>query len=1181
MPIPGGEEAGPRQAGAEPVRPSPQRRPFVGGGRTPPAFNPGDLVAGRYRVTRLVGRGGMGDVFEVEDLELGVRVALKTIRAEGDPEDRKETVERFRREIQLARRISHPNVCRIFDIGHHVQATHEGAEGTADDITFLTMELIDGATLADRLRRDGRVPPDEALRIVSQMASALAAAHDAGVIHRDFKSANIMLERPRDGSQMSRAVVTDFGLARSAATGERAAATLTGTGLVVGTAAYMAPEQVAGQQVTTAADIYALGLVMYEMVTGQLPFIGSSPLSTAVKRLHEAPVPPRVLVPDLPAPWETVILRCLERDPADRFSNAREVMAALGGEKVVAGRKDLLRRKKWNRAGVAAGLIAALFAAALIYRAERMSEANRRATARSAASAARRSVAVLGFKNLSGRSESAWLSTALSEMLATELAVGDRIRTIPGENVARMKVELSLNDAETLAAETLARIRANLGADFVVSGSYVDLGQSAGGQMRLDIRLQDAATGETIAAIPSVGATDRLFDLVSQAGGALRGKLGAGELSAEEVNGVRAAMPASSDAARYYAEGIQRLRMFDALAARGLLEKSIASEPGYPLAHSALAEALSGLGYGTAAAEEAKKAFDLSAKLSREDRLAVEARYSAANDKWEKSIEIYRTLFNFFPDNLEYGLKLAEAQVRGQKGSDSLATVDALRTLPAPARDDPRIDLAESSAARSLADFQRQLSSAQNAARKARDRGARLVLARARLSEGVACRNLGNLNAAAAANEEAKKIYEGAGDRSGVAWALNNLATLRSDQGDQAAAEKMFEEVLTTYRAVGDKSGVALALGNVATVLLSRGELAEARRMLEQSVQTYDEIGEKTGAAWALNQIGVIFKNQGDLTRSKETYQQSLTLYREIGDKSGIAQELTNMANVVRAQGDLPGATKMLVEAESLYREIGESASIGLVQVNLADVSSSQGDLLQAKTLYAQSLKLYREIADKSYSAYGLSGMGEVLLAGGDLAGARKMHEDALSIREELGEKGTVAESQTALAAIEIEEGRFSEAQSHALAAAEEFRAEQIRDSEAMAEAVRARALLAMGKTGDARQAMSRAVDLIRQSQDLSMRLVVKIAEARILAASDRPGDSVKSLQSSIASATSAGFVAIRLSATLELGEAELRAGRQVEGRRQLLELEKEARSRGYLLIARKSGEALAGERRP
>ncbi|HKS95180.1 MAG TPA: serine/threonine-protein kinase, partial [Terriglobia bacterium] len=347
------------------------------------AFVPNQVVAGRFRIVRLIGRGGMGEVYEAEDLELRERVALKTVRTRGAPDRR--AVERFKREINLARKVTHPNVCRTFDLYHH-RPDPESPDGEDGEVTFLSMELLPGETLAERIRRRGRMSISEALPIVQQMAVALHAAERAGIVHRDFKSQNVILVEPEDSCGMVRAVVTDFGLARLAARPSDTAQSSVGD--FAGSPAYMAPEQIEGGEVTAATDVYALGVVMYEMVTGVLPFAGDSPLETAVKRLKESPPAPRSLVSGLDPRRERVILRCLERDPARRFRSAADVSQALAGElsPAVFGRRNR-RSVIWGSAAAAIVLAAALVHLKAGRRTPRFASVSRESTAASSPSA--------------------------------------------------------------------------------------------------------------------------------------------------------------------------------------------------------------------------------------------------------------------------------------------------------------------------------------------------------------------------------------------------------------------------------------------------------------------------------------------------------------------------------------------------------------------------------------------------------------------------------------------------------------------------------------------------------------------------------------------------------------------------------------------------------------------------
>jgi len=282
-------------------------------------FAPQDLVSKRYRIIRLLGVGGNGEVYAASDTALGEQVALKTL----SPGEAQSAInlERFRREIHLSRKVTHPNVCRIFDLGEHL-----GDNGHRT--IFYTMELLSGLSLADQLDAQGPMPLEEAFPLIAQIAAGLQAAHDSGVVHRDLKPGNVMLQPPQGEERIQRVVITDFGLARGQDVGGME---LTESGEMVGTPLYMSPEQVQGATITPASDIYSFGILIYEMLTSKLPFEDKNALALALRRLKSPPRPIRDYLPDLPRDWETTIDCCLALDPTRRFARALDVVAALEG----------------------------------------------------------------------------------------------------------------------------------------------------------------------------------------------------------------------------------------------------------------------------------------------------------------------------------------------------------------------------------------------------------------------------------------------------------------------------------------------------------------------------------------------------------------------------------------------------------------------------------------------------------------------------------------------------------------------------------------------------------------------------------------------------------------------------------------------------------------------------------
>ena len=553
----------------------------------------------------------------------------------------------------------------------------------------------------------------------------------------------------------------------------------------------------------------------------------------------------------------------------------------------------------------------------------------------------RRSVAVLGFRNLPGRPEDAWLSSALSEMLNTELAAGGGLRLVSGEDVARAKRELPLTNEDTLAKSTLQRLRTNPGADVVVLGAYTPMPGNGQLRIRLDIRLQDTNSGETIAEEAITGNEADLFELASRAGADLRRSLGLSSLSVAAAIAARASLPSNQQAVRLYAEGREKLWDFDFLGARDLLVKAVATDPNYPLTHSALSEAWWHLGYESKARAEAQRALELSKHLSQEDRLLVEGQYHRTMGDYPKAVEAYRSLFKLFPDNLNYGLLLASAQAY-VKPADSLQTLASLHNLPFPAGEDARIDMVEASAWINT-DLAKAREAAKRAIAKGNAQGSHIIVSR---TYGILCQQdpgIGTMAEAISDCQSAMNSAVAAGDRNGEALMLTDLAAIHWQQGDLAHAEAMWRQANGEFHLVGNTDGIAATLNNLGDARLSEGDLGEAAKLLGESIPNYQAVEDKDGIARALNDLGDVSHQKGDLDAARARYRQAMATAQEIDDKSVIAYVMFGLGDVEGDRGNLAAARKAYEESLALRNQTGEKQAAAETQLALARLAIEEG----------------------------------------------------------------------------------------------------------------------------------------------------------------------------------------------------------------------------------------------
>ena len=789
-------------------------------------------------------------------------------------------------------------------------------------------------------------------------------------------------------------------------------------------------------------------------------------------------------------------------------------------------------RRNWRQTVIAtaATLALALLMVASYHRLTTGREGGSRVVAHSQTITPRRSVAVLGFTNSSGRGEDAWLSTAFSEMLSTELAAGKDLRITSSEDVARMKHELPWKDAGSLAPDTAGKISKNLNSDFLVLGSYTVLGESSNSKLRLDVRLQEAKTGDILAEFSQAGGRDDLFELVAKSGALLRQQLGASEVSPAEYLPVSASLPSNPAALRLYAEGLEKLRSFDVVAARVLLSKSVSLESSYPLGHAALADCWFTLGYEERAKAEARRAFDLSASLSPPERLFIEGKYRQMSKDWDRASELYRQLHAAFPDEIEYGLLLADVLTESGKGKEGLATVKQLQELPRPVNRDPRIALAAAKAYIWLGQTSEALSAAREAAVNAQARGMGLAQADALYREGSALLDLGQLDKSIAAGVEAQQIYRTAGDPFGVAKALSIIGSAQFTRGNYPEATSTFSEAVKINRRIGNSFGLATDLEYLGSIYGSKGDLANAKKVFQDALEIRLATGNKGLTAGSLYELGWVSQEQGELAAALKLADQALGTYKEVSDAVGQANSLQLLADTLIAQGDLDRAKDSASEAVNRAQQAG----------------------------------------DKRLMAVAMASLGVALEEEGDIEGAQEQFDEALSLSREIGSKTYVAMISMNSASVLEEQGRYSEAESLLGQAKAEFQTEGYLSYQIQACALLSRALLAQNKLVETANELSSGRTLERRVQEIEPQIDLDIANAEFNIATGQYEEARSALLGALAKAKPRGYGRYELRARLAWGQMEAKE-HPPAARAYLTDLQENANARNFRLIARKA----------
>jgi serine/threonine protein kinase/tetratricopeptide (TPR) repeat protein len=591
----------------------------------------GSTFAGRYQIVEELGQGGMGKVYKAYDKEIDAKIALKLIRPEITAD--KSTIDRFRNELKIARDISHKNICRMYDLGR------EGSN------YFLTMEYVSGEDLKNMIRMSGQLSVGTAVSIAKQVCEGLAEAHGHGVIHRDLKPSNIMIDRNANVRIM------DFGIARSIK-----AKGITGAGVMIGTPEYMSPEQVEGKEVDQASDIYSLGIILYEMLTGRVPFEGDTPFTVGVKHKSEVPKNPKEINANIPDDLCRLTLRCLEKEKEKRYQNADELRTELEKvekgipttERVIPKPKPLTSKEITIQFKVKKLLVPALIAIVFIAGAIALWHilSSKKVVP---VPSNKPSLAVVYFENISGDPTLDDWKAGLPELIITDLSQSRFLNVLGGDRIFGILKKLNLIEAKKYSSNDLIKVAREGEVQYILSGGLM----KAGSKIILTARLQKPDKGEVVETrkmecsgeeeIPAK--VDELTRMIKT-----DLNLTPGQISGDIDKTVSQITTSSPEAFKYYSEARKLHYGNEYRKAIPLYEKAVGLDPEFAMAYRGLATCYRNLGYREKQKEYNQKALASSSHASDRERLLIQGQlYEQSENTYDKAIAAFNQLLELYP----------------------------------------------------------------------------------------------------------------------------------------------------------------------------------------------------------------------------------------------------------------------------------------------------------------------------------------------------------------------------------------------------------------------------------------------------------------------------------------------------------------------------------------------------
>src|SRR3989441_2283853 len=962
-----------------PAKPAPRTR----AGTThagQPMLEPGAVLAQRYEILEILGEGGMGAVYKAMDRELSRPVALKVIRP--DLAGNQAILDRFKQELLLAREVTHKNVIRIYDLGE------------AEGVKFITMEYVEGKDLRTLINEKNKLAPEEAVEIMQQVCRALEAAHSVGIIHRDLKPQNVM----RDKS--GRILVMDFGLARTLE-GDG----MTQTGALVGTMDYMSPEQALGKELDHRSDLFALGLIFYELLTGKMPYKADSVVASLLKRTQERAAPVSSHDATIPQALSNIVGKSMEPDVKLRYQTAAEILNDLNAwqGKGAAATLHFPAVRTWGQdipwhwiGGFGAVLIVVILG--FLFRGALSGPSAKTATAPVV------SLAILPFRNASGDTSLNWLGPTLAEMLRTDMGESASLRTVPSDRVNQILHDLRVAPDATLDPDTLRRVAEFTSADRLLWGQYIKLGD----QIRIDATFQDLKRQRNFALKAQAASEKELPTALQQLAESVQKSLALPPETIKELQ-AKSLKPSSQSvqALRYYNDGLQLAHQGKNLDAVKQFEASTKEDPNFALAYSKLGGTYAVLGYGDKAQEFSRKAVDLSDKVSPQEKYLILAEDARVTKNNAKAIESYENLAKILPDDpaVQYAL--------GRLYEDT-ASLDKVRAyyqklLTSDPKDTDAllhmgwVELRGNNSQGSLDYLNRALTIA---VQLGNDEQKALILD----AVGTAYQHMNKLDDALRNFQEALDVKRRLGDKAGIAETLEWMGQSQQYAGKSDQALKTLQEALRLHREVGDKIGLAGNLLDLGSLYESLGQYDLALSMCKEALPIYREIGDRQNEATCVNQLGWIYLDKADYENAMTYFQQALDIRQKVGSPADIADTLYNIGDTFARTGQYNQGMDYYLKALDLWRKAGDKRGIAFASYGLGKVFQYQGRYGAALTSEDDALKSWRDVGERGFwlpEIQGAYGNALTLIGRGD--DAQKDLEQALGMARELKNNPLVA----------------------------------------------------------------------------------------------------------------------------------------------------------------------------